>query len=160
MKNKEAPSLERAKNYAFLLLKFRPRSEYEIYQRLKKKKLDEEVIKGVLSFLKEKAFLDDKLFTCAWIESRLKKPFGLHRIRQELKLKGIDQQIINSQVAALKEGYSEEEIVRKIARARLAKTKNIALQTAKRRIFSYLIRRGFSADIVSDTVKELWKQIY
>jgi len=152
VQNKEAAQLEKAKNYAFLLLKFRPRSEYEIYQRLKRKKFEDKIIKETISFLKDKAFLDDEAFARAWIEGRLKRPFGLRRIRQELKLKGISQETIDKQIAAVKEGYCEESIVAKIAKDRFTKLKSVDPDKARRRIFDYLLRRGFSPDIVRDTL--------
>lgn len=146
---------EKAKNYAFLLFKFRPRSEKELSQRLKNKKFDDRTIKDIVRFLKEKVFLDDSSFARAWIESRLKKPFGLRRIRQELKLKGIDEQIITSHIAAAKKDYSEEEIVKKITKEKFSKVRNLEVDKAKRRIFSYLIRRGFSPDVVMDAIRQL-----
>ena len=87
------------------MLKFRQRSRKEIYDRLKKKKFDEEIINETISFLKNKGFIDDQLFAKAWIESRIKKPLGLRKIRQELNLKGIDKQIIDSQIGEIKEKY-------------------------------------------------------
>lgn len=150
--------LEKAKGYAFLLLKFRLRSEKELYSRLKKKKFTSQVITETLSFLKEKNFINDSSFAHAWIESRLKRPLGLNRIRQELKIKGIDKEIIESEIRQVKEDYSEEEIVKEIAQEKFNKLKGIEPEKAKRRVFSYLLRRGFSSDTVNDVVRELCKQ--
>ena len=147
--------LEKARNYAFLLLKFRPRSERELYARLKKKKFDESVIKDTLSFLKEKNFLDDNYFARAWIESRLKKPFGLRRIEQELKRKGIDKEIIQAQIETSRKGYREEEVVLGLAQERWLKLKGLEPKKSKQRIFGYLLRRGFSPEIIIETVNQL-----
>lgn len=138
-----------------MLLKFRPRSEKEIYQCLRKKKFNDEIIKETLTFLKDKDFINDAKFSRVWIESRLKRPLGLRRIREELKLKGIDKEIINSQMEEIKKNYSEEDIVAEIIRKRLKRLKGIEPQKAKRRIFSYLLRRGFSPGIVMDAVNQL-----
>lgn len=138
-----------------MLLKFRARSEKEIYQRLKKKKFNEEIIKQVIAFLKEKNFIDDNYFAKAWIESRLRRPLGLRRIKEELRLKGVDKEIINSQIEKIKEGYCEEEIVLKLAKARLSKLKGIEPRKAKSRVFTYLLRRGFSPEIVIEVINQL-----
>ena len=114
---------EKAKNYCFLLLKFRLRSEKELYQRLKKKKFDEVIIEKTLSFLKDKGFIDDNYFAAAWIESRIKKPLGLRRLRQELNIKGIDKQTIDTQIEKIKNNYSEESVVSQLVRERLKKVK-------------------------------------
>ncbi|MFA5096766.1 MAG: regulatory protein RecX, partial [Candidatus Omnitrophota bacterium] len=81
--NKRTEAFEKAREYAFLLLKFRLRSENELVQRLRRKKIPAETIKEVISFLEEKKFIDDNVFARAWLSSRLKRPFGLRRIRQE-----------------------------------------------------------------------------
>ena len=147
-------SVQKARDYAFLLLKFRLRSEKELYERLRKKKFDEAVIKEVLVFLKERNFLDDNLFAKTWVESRLKKPFGLRRLTQELKLKGIDKEIIDNRIEETRKGYSEADIVERLAKARLKKLKNIDPRKAKMRVYGYLLRRGFSPEIVSDAINQ------
>ena len=150
---------EKARAYAFLLLKFRLRSEHELYQRLKLKKFPETIIRSTLDFLKEKQFIDDRVFAKAWINSRLKKPQGLRKIRQELAFKGIDKEIIESRIAEAGENYSEQEVVRKLACEKWDRLKGIEPEKAKRRLYSYLLRRGFSPEIVSDNISQLCKPI-
>lgn len=137
------------------MLKFRLRSEREIYQRLKKKKFNEEIIKRVLAFLKEKKFINDALFTKAWLEYRIKKPLGIRRLKEELKLKGIDKGIIESGIEEITKNYCEGDIAAKIAKERLSKLKDIAPQKAKPRIFSYLLRRGFSYEAIMDALNQI-----
>jgi len=150
--NKE--SLEKAKNYCFLLLKFRLRSEKEIYERLKKKKFEEEIIRQTVAFLKDKGFIDDELFAKAWIESRLKKPLGLRRIRQELNLKGIDAGIIESRISEIKKNYPERDLVERIAHERFKRLKCIEPGLARERVYAYLLRRGFSPEVIIDVLSD------
>lgn len=151
--NKNIDLLQKAKNYAFLLLKFRVRSEKEIRQRLEKKKFNPQIIEETLAFLKEKQFIDDNYFARTWIESRIKKPLGIRRLKTELRIKGIDKEIIDSQINEIKNNYPEGEIVAQIAREKLKKIKGIDPQKAKRRIYAYLLRRGFSPEVVIDVLK-------
>ena len=147
--------LEKAKKYAFLLLKFRPRSQKEIYSRLKKKKFAEAVISQTLSFLKEKGFLNDRLFSKSWIEFRIKNSYGFRKIEQELKLKGIDKETIDAEIGDIKQGYCEKDVIFGIAGERFRKLRGIETNKAKRRIFDYLMRRGFSTGMVIDAVNRL-----
>jgi regulatory protein len=153
------PQLYKAREYAFLLLKFRLRSEKEIYARLKNKKFPEEIIKETISFLKEKRFIDDEVFAKSWIDSRLKRPLGLGRIEQELKTKGIDKEIIELELARIKKDYPEEEIIKQIVQDKFAKLKDVEPRKAKRRLYAYLLRRGFSSDSVGDIISQTWKQM-
>ncbi|HTY44937.1 MAG TPA: RecX family transcriptional regulator [Patescibacteria group bacterium] len=155
MNKQDSPALQKAKRYAFLLLKFRMRSEAEISRRLEAKKFDRQTIAQVVSFLKEKGFLDDDEFARAWIASRIKKPLGLRRLRVELRLKGIDSDIIDRQIGRVKEEYSEEAIVERLVREKSGKLKGLDPQQAKRRIFSSLVRRGFSSDAIVEAISKL-----
>lgn len=146
-------AFEKARNYAFLLLKFRPRSEKELIQRLKKK-FKAKVIAQTVTFLKEKRFIDDAGFAKWWLESRLKKPLGLRKLKEELRIKGIDREIIERNIAEIKKDYLEEDIVTEIVEDRLNKLKNTDPQKAKRRLYAYLLRRGFSVEVVIDTLNK------
>ena len=145
----------KAKEYAFLLLKFRLRSEKEMTERLKKKNLPEQAVKETIAFLKEKKFIDDIVFARAWINSRLRQPLGLRRIRQELVQKGLDKEIIENSLSQVKEHYNESQIVSQLAQQRFSKLKNIEPLKAKARVYGYLIRRGFASDIVGEVVNKL-----
>ncbi len=148
------------KEYAFLLLKFRLRSEKELYQRLKKKKFPEGEIEKVIAFLKKKKFIDDRAFVKAWVNSRLRQSIGLKKIRQELSLKGIAKETIDAKIDEVRDSYSESKIVENLAADRLKKNKDVEPLKAKSRVYGYLIRRGFSPDIVIDTLNKLCKRIF
>jgi len=148
-------SPEKARAYAFLLLKFRLRSAKELEQRLRQKGFSEELSRETVNFLKDKEFIDDRVFARGWVSSRLKRPFGLRRIKQELVQKGLDKEIIQNAFAWASEDYQEPVIVKQLAEQRFAKSKGIDALKAKQRIYAYLMRRGFSPDIVSQTVRKL-----
>jgi regulatory protein len=148
-------TLAKAKEHAFLLLKFRLRSRKEIYERLKRKKFTEEIITQTLDFLESKGFIDDTIFAKVWIESRLKRPLGLRRLRQELKIKGINEVIIDSKIKEIKNNYNEADVVREIAEEKFNRLKGIEPRKAKKRIYDYFMRRGFSPDVVIDIINQL-----
>lgn len=158
MKKNNKDLLQKARNYAFLLLKFRLRSENELRLRLKKKKFAEAVIEETISFLRQRSFLDDGLFAKSWIQSRIKRPFGLRRIREELRIKGLDKEVINKALQEVEKDYSEEEVVQEIAQERLGRLSGIEPHKAKRRLYAYLLRRGFSPEVVMDTINQLCRQ--
>ena len=149
---------EKAKNYAFLLLKFRLRSENELIERLKRKNFSEELSREVVNFLKEKKFIDDNLFARSWINSRLKRPFGLRRIRSELRAKGVEKEVVEEEISSISDNYAEADIVADLIKQKLNKLKGIEPIVAKRRIYGYLIRRGFSPEVVINILNRLCKQ--
>jgi regulatory protein len=155
VKSKHQDALEKARNYAFLLLKFRLRSEKELIQRLKKKKFQDQIIHKVIASLKQTKLIDDAAFSRTWINAKLKKPLGLRRIRGELRAKGIDNQIIEAQIQEIKKDYSEEDIVLDLAKHRFTQLRNVDPLRAKRRVFAYLVRRGFSVETASEALRRM-----
>ncbi|HPT07496.1 MAG TPA: regulatory protein RecX [Candidatus Omnitrophota bacterium] len=143
---------QKALRYAFLLLKYRLRSEDEIRQRLLRKKFELPLVEGVIVFLREKKFLDDTIFTRSWIQSRIARSLGLRRIALELKRKGVDQDIIQVQIALVTEKYREDKTVEEIAARRMKQLVRIEPRKAKARLYQYLARRGFSPDVIIDAV--------
>ncbi|MDD5730079.1 MAG: regulatory protein RecX [Candidatus Omnitrophica bacterium] len=156
LKNKEDKEpLQEAKEYAFFLLKYRPRTEKEICARLKRKNFEAGVIKTVLDFLKNRNFIDDESFARIWVESRIKKPLGLRRLKEELRVKGINKEIIERALNEIKKGYDEEETINVLISQKLEKSKGLDPEKAKRRIYAYLLRRGFSPEAVITAVSQL-----
>lgn len=144
-----------ARAYAFLLLKFRLRSQAELKQRLKQKGFCEELAQETVDFLKDKEFIDDRVFACGWIATRLRQPFGLRKIKQELAQKGIDPKIIEDSLGKIKDNYDESQIVGQLAQKRFSRIKNVDRVKAQARVYAYLLRRGFSGDLVAQVVKKL-----
>lgn len=153
----ELAAVSKARNYAFLLLRHRQRSEYELFQRLKKKKFSPAIIARTIRWLKDNDFIDDASFAKAWLESRLKKPLGIKRIRKELKAKGVPDQIIEGQFGKIKDKYSEEEMINQLIQRKLRTAKDADPAVTKRKIFSFLLRRGFSYDAVYGALDQ-WKK--
>lgn len=145
---------EEARAYAFLLLKFRLRSENELLSRLTQKGFSQAVAKETVDFLKNKKFIDDRLFAKGWVSFRLKKPFGIRRIRQELVLKGLDKELIEESLKQAKEDYSESQVVEQLARKKLSKLEGVDRQKARARVYGYLMRRGFSPDVIMGVIKQ------
>jgi regulatory protein len=146
---------EKARAYVFLLLKFRLRSENELRARLKQKGFSEELAADTVSFLKDKEFIDDRVFAKGWVSSRLKRPLGLRKIKQELLQKGIAKEIIQDALAQASQQYSESQVVSQLAKQRFSRLKSIEPLKAKARVYGYLMRRGFSPDVVSDIINNL-----
>ncbi|MFH1281204.1 MAG: regulatory protein RecX [Candidatus Omnitrophota bacterium] len=156
MKKKRVKSLaslnnaQKARAYAFLLLKFRLRSENELASRLRRKRFSELVIQDTISFLRDKEFIDDHIFAKSWVAFRLKRPLGFRKIEQELARKGLAKEAIQGALAQAKEHYQESQVVSQLAEKRFSKLKNIEPLKAKARVYGYLMRRGFSPDIIKD----------
>jgi regulatory protein len=144
-----------AKISAFRLLKFRSRSEKEITSRLKKKGFSPKIIEEVIRYLKGLDLIDDFQFALSWVNSRINRPLGLRRLTFELAQKGVDKDIINKVIDKTKEKYDEYEIVKTLAQAKFKKSSGLDIFKAKRKVYAYLLRRGFSQETISEVVQNL-----
>ena len=91
--DKPAGDFIRGRNYVWRLIKFRPRSEKEIRDRLKLRNYPQRLIEGLVSYFKKTGLIDDKEFARSWINYRLLKPVGIRAIEAELKQKGVSSEV-------------------------------------------------------------------
>ncbi len=147
----------RAKKIAFQFLKVRNRSEKEIRRKFIQKKINAEVTTQTLDYLKKLDLVNDRRFARDWITMRLGVSYGLKRIFFELKEKGIAKSIIDDVLTEIKvdRPYNEEDTITCVVQKRMQRYKNLEPEKAKRRMFEYLARRGFSLDKIKSTVEKL-----
>jgi len=145
----------KAREVALNLLSYRSRSEKEISEKLKKKGFSPENIEEVIADLKRVNLLDDYEFACQWIKNRLKnRPRGLTLLSQELLKKGIKREIIDE---ASEEFYPEDqevEIASELIRKREKRYKGLYKKIARKRMSGFLLRRGFSYEVVKEVLEE------
>jgi len=141
-------SIIKAKEYVFRLLNFRLRSEHEIREKLIKKNFSPDDITKTIGYFKELDLINDRQFAKKWISSRQSKPYGQNRIRFELKQKGIDDDVLEEELSLGFINFSEEDVVCQITRKQTLKFQNIEPVKRKKRIYDYLIRRGFKNQII------------
>lgn len=148
--------LARARNNAYALLRQRPRSKYEIRNRLKLKGYDEAVIDEVVASLTKINEIDDEKFARIWVESRMQmNPMGDVVLRHELKEKGVSDSIIEATLAEKAEKYDEYEVAFSMAKERFERFKKLDRQKAMKRVYDFLVRRGFKYDTIRRIIEEL-----
>jgi regulatory protein len=150
-------TFERALN----LLSHKPRSLAEMRARLMEKDwADEAVVDQVLSRLGELGYLNDEEFAVNFANSRLTaKPIGRSRMRRDLQRKKLPSEIVENALDEAYEQQSEEELIERAISKRVRLKGAPATREEAKRLFDYLIRRGFSYDLVIRKVREAGKGI-
>ncbi len=148
--------LARARAQALLLLKFRPRSEAELRKRLLMKGFSAETAELLLADFKAKGLVDDAKFARYFAARQTAlKPSGRRGLLAELESKGIAPEVAATAVEEAAEGVSELEMAKAVAAKRLPSLKGLEKEAAKRRLFGFLSRRGFSSDVIYRVVREV-----
>ncbi|MCX5678516.1 MAG: regulatory protein RecX [Candidatus Omnitrophica bacterium] len=145
--------LQSARNNAYCLLRSRPRSESEMRGRLKLKRYDESTIDAVIESLKKAAEIDDVRFADFWVESRMHvNPVGDVVLRRELKEKGVPGPIIEAALEKKSQNYDDYAVALNMAGERFKRLVKLDRRKALKRLYDYLLRRGFNYDIVKRVI--------
>lgn len=148
--------VRRAKDYSFRLLGVRARSCREIDERLRRKGYDRAVRARVIRELLERNYLNDTEFARSWVESRLAgRACGRHRIHAELLKKGLAEKVIENILGEMYKEGLETELAEKLARKRLRLVVRFGAAVKRRRLWGYLVRRGFSPETAADVLGRL-----
>lgn len=147
-------SKEKAFNRSLRYLGYRMRTRKEIYEYLLRKNFSEEDILYALDRLEEYKFIDDEEFAEYWIRDRFNiYNQGKFRIRRDLLRKGIDRDLVDEKID---EFFTYEIEKEKIIQLYLKKNPQEEKLDEKKysSLYNYLIRRGFTASLVSKILKE------
>ena len=154
-----AEEVHKATDAALVLLEVRARARREIETRLAQKGYEEEVIAQVLENLTRLGLLDDAQFAAQWVEAKTRvggsRPIGRRRLSSELFGKGVAKDQI---AEAVEKVTNEDELA--LARAAAGKkvrsvpTERAALQAERRKLMSFLQRRGFGWETVKQVTRE------
>ncbi len=137
-----ADALDKAVNKALMFLTIRPRSIREVRDRLKEKEVPPETIDAVIARLTGWGYIGDEGFARYWVENRgSNQPRGKRLLRQELWQKGVERETVEE---ALDDATIDEYAdALTLARKRLVQVRNLDEATQRRRLGSYLQRRGY-----------------
>jgi len=140
-------------NAATHYLGYRPRSEFEIKERLQHRGFDDNTIEMVIAKLKEQELVDDAAFAQFWKENRDSfSPRSQWLTKLELRQKGVTDDIIDQVIETIDDNDSAY-------RAALSKARSLRrsdYQGFRRRLGEYLKRRGFSYGVINHTIERLW----
>ncbi len=146
----------RCLNAAAHYLSYRPRSEFELRERLHQRGFDGDSVEAVLVKLKEQGLVDDMAFAQFWKDNRESfSPRSQWLTKLELRRKGIANNIIDQVV----DNIDEEDSA---YRAALSKARSLTLsdyQSFRRRLGDYLKRRGFGYGVINNTTERLWQEM-
>ena len=151
----EQRAVDRALNY----LSYRPRSREEVRRYLRRKETPPEIIETALARLDRLDFVNDRTFAGFWIDSREHfSPRGARALKNELRMKGVERDVVDELV---NDDQDEERALRagRKKAMTLVNTPNIDYVTFRNRLGSFLQRRGFGYQVVTRTVRELWKEL-
>lgn len=133
-------------------LSFRPRSERELVDYLKRHEVGEYAQELILEKLAGYGYVDDKAFAEWWIGQRKDfKPRSRRHIVSELLQKGVPRQVIEEALSSVGDDF-DLNACRTVAEKRWRSYQKLLPREARVKLGQYLSRKGFSWEVIEKVV--------
>ncbi|MDD5492274.1 MAG: regulatory protein RecX [bacterium] len=152
---------KKAMNYCLYLLSRQSYSQKQLRDKLAQKKYPADTIIETLAKLSQWHYLDDEAFAAAFAGQRLRfKPRGARLIEQELRQKGVGRDLARQVTAGIMEklGLDEEKLARAALVKKISSYRKNTPEKGMAKAKNFLIRQGFSYEIVSKIIRDAWGQ--
>ena len=145
----------RCRDTAARLLGVRPRSRDEMRRALTQRGFATATIAATLSELTGRGQLDDGAFARYWAENRSAfRPRSRLLTGLELKRKGVSEEIIGQAVGDI----DDAESAYRVAGERALKVTYRDYPDFRRRLGDFLRRRGYSYEVIRETLARVWRE--
>ncbi|MBS4027760.1 MAG: RecX family transcriptional regulator [Ignavibacteriales bacterium] len=139
------------------------RSEKELRERLRKKKIPASVLDSIIQRLYESRFLDDENYAAAFVSDSLrKKKTGKRLLQQQLRAKGIAKEVIVKMISPIsvsEERKRAELLAQKKLAQYVTSSRKRMTEQKKKSLNDYLLRRGFSPEITVFVLRKIFADI-
>ena len=154
-------NVERARQKTFdravNLLGYKPRSVIELRTRLMEKEwTNAAIVEEVIVKLEGYGYLNDGQFAKDFAASQIRqKPIGKRVLQQKLTMKKLDKETVAKAIETAFEETPEAEIIERAVAKRLRLKGKPETREDSKKFYDYLLRQGFSYDLVSKTMCEI-----
>lgn len=145
----------KAQDTALKYIGYKMRTEKEVRNKLIEKDFSESITERVIEFLLKYKYVDDYEYCMAFIRQSLKlNPLGTYGLRYKLKSLGINDKYIER---AIYDSEIDEEKYAKILFDKKIRTKEPKDEKDFKKLQDFLLRKGFSYDIIKLVIDEYKK---
>ena len=139
------------------LLTYKPRSVVELRARLMEKEwTNSQIVEEVIQKLEGYGYLNDNQFAKDFAASQLRgKPIGKRVLKQKLVMKKLDKETVEAALEATFEETPEADVIERAIAKRLRLKGKPETREDTKKFYDYLLRQGFSYDLVSNKMREL-----
>ena len=145
----------KVRTYLSQLLARRSWSRQGLLDRLEQRGIPGEGAHSAVAELESLGYLDDARYAEDWAQARAQRGIGARRIAEELKQRGVGRELAERAARECFDDVSETVRAREVAARRLPGLLARGERETPARLRSFLLRRGFSPDVVSGVVRSL-----
>jgi len=151
-----------AKEIAYRFISYKPRTLKEVSDKLKAKGFQSDLVSKVVEELKNYGFINDLEYARNFVLNKSRsKTLGELALRRELLSKGISSEIVDEVLSERENLIDEFEIALDLAQGKLKQIKSLKKRKKgrdeyKRRIYEFLLRRGFKFETINRVMREIF----
>jgi regulatory protein len=148
---------EAAYQRALNLINFRPRTEVEICQNLRRRNMEEEIITYVLERLKNSGLINDAGFAQIWVDNRVElRPRSRRALAFELKQHGVDSAVIDQTL----DKVDDSAMAYQAAQRQAHKIEKYEWREFRLKMLRYLAQRGFNYEVSAEAARRVWEELH
>lgn len=152
---KKSYTLEEATRRLERYCAYQERCHQEVVQKLKELSMIPEAIDKVVVHLIQEGFLNEERFALAFARGKFnQKYWGRERIERELQQRGISAYLIGKALAEIPED-SYLQTFEELTAKKLDSLKGLSREEKKRKLFNYLLYRGWEKDLIYDRLRKI-----
>lgn len=137
-----------AKKIAYNYVSYKPRTEYQVIQKLKEKKFEDEIINKTINFLKEFNLIDDEKYAKQFSKDFVqRKKIGKTKLILELQKRGINGELALKTANEIFQNIDFFMLASELCEKKLKIIKNKTPEKRKNLLIQHLQRQGFDWDI-------------
>lgn len=145
----EQLQLNCAKSDVEAFLSFSERSTGKLSKKVTDLGFSMEVAECIVEWAKEYDLVNDERFCRLFIASKV---FGVRRLKLELLKNGVPPDVVNSSLCEISELSNKKDLIRIISKKY---ARGLDRETARRRAYGWLTRRGFSSELIYSVLNEV-----
>jgi regulatory protein len=155
MSTRPSYTLKEATRKAELYCAYQDRCHQDVIQKLREIGMIPEAIDQIMGHLIEENFLNEERFARSFARGKFRiKLWGRLRITRELKRRNISLYIIRMAMEELPEP-DYIQTLKKLANKRLSELKGLDILSKKRKLYDYLVYRGWENSLILEVMEEL-----
>jgi regulatory protein len=158
---KSAESAKEAQHTAINYVSYRPRSSREVLEHLKRKGFAKDLAESIVRHFQSVTLINDLEFARMFVRDKIRRKHSGRALLQKLLAgKGISPAMIDTVLREYITDDDQKSAAQELASKRLRLTKRSMSKLdplkQKQRLTGYLLRHGFSNEIVQKTVQALF----
>ena len=144
-----------ALNYA----SYKPRTKFQVKNKLKEKGFNSPEIQIAIDFLTEFKLLNDEKYARTFIKDYLlRKPCGKAKLKQELYKRGIPKNLIEDSINKYFPENDTMNLAKKASEKKLRTISYKPIDKQKKSLISFLQRQGFQWDIIKEILDSYFNE--